>query len=260
MPLTNPGRIEGSSRPGPGSGLRCSLAVAGLFALLPAASFAAPPPAHGLALQAYEKSRAKSREALVAGAWERAHERSSELIAELEAKLAYADGSGELLGHALLDRAIAGRNLGQAPAAAWEYAMARALVPAIAELDPASLGKGGESLGELVAEWTAAEAVAERAREAARTRTWPPKSIGVIEPRLPFRKLRSCPDGASAIAVVVDARGRPSHPTLVESGGAPFDYALLVAARRWAFHPLPEDQAPIAFVHGLVFRILNCER
>lgn len=258
--MTLPIGSERASRTGVRSGALLALTLAGLFGLDLQAGFAATPPAQRLAVEEWRKAQTKSRDAIVAGQWERAHERASDLVEALEAKLLHAEGSGELLGHALLDRAIASRRLGQESAAAWEYAMARALVPALAELDPASLGKGGESLGELVAEWTAAEAVAERAREAARTRTWPPKSIGVIEPRLPFRKLRSCPDGASAIAVVVDARGRPSHPTLVESGGAPFDYALLVAARRWAFHPLPEDQAPIAFVHGLVFRILNCER
>ena len=205
------------------SGLRARLRILFLAALcLPTTAVTAsepPPPSHLKAIASWTEKLARARRDLVAGKWQAAKKESADVVEQMERKLERLAGAGPLFATASLVRALAEKELGETRAAAWDYAAARGLDPSFADAAPASFAQAAGALSALAADWAAAETAIEASREtlgdAARTgKLEEPKSIGVVQPVLPFSKLEACLDHAVDVRFVVGIDGLPKHPVV----------------------------------------------
>jgi hypothetical protein len=242
-------------------------AFAGALLVGVAAAPAAAPPsaAHARELAAWGADLARARRDLEAGRFERARDGATRLLEAMERKLEREEGAAPLLAGAALVRALARGGLGEARAAAWDFALARALDPEPAKAASDSFGRASSVFETLTAGWDAEEAEAQRAIEAAVQadrdgKLSRPLSIGVLQVAPPFRRLEPCGEIEVESRFLIGADGLTRHPVLEAPARAVFAYALIESVRRWAYRPAKIDGRPAPFVMpgGTHFRFSSC--
>ena len=220
----------------------CGFAFAGILLLDAAAVVAAG---------SWHQRLGKVEDALAGGDWQAARDRSVALRSKMVRKVVQAHELLPLAARTLALQAIAEANLGQNRAAEWHWLAAQGFVTGLPSMDLGGAGRARDLLAGLSVDQLPSGVVPQGVAGSA-GRYQPVQIRRSVTPELPKALQRADLVGAVILDVVVDARGRPRRPHVVDPGPVPtMAFPVLEALRHWVFIPARQDGQPVAVLYQL---------
>jgi outer membrane biosynthesis protein TonB len=204
-----------------------------------AAPAASQTPSAAQVVAGWEARLAEADRDLLVGKHKRARRTAEALLAELTETLAAGPVANDLIGRAESARALATAGAGDAERAAWDWAVARALRPATAELELEPYGEAGARLAAALPAAAAAAAAESGVVE-------PPRKRKGNAVRYPRARLLACEERPAEVAVTVGIDGKPSRPAIAAGQDAVLAWVALEALRGWRFEPARGAAGPVA--------------
>ena len=159
---------------------------------------------------------------------------ANKLIGEMVDRLGPGDGSTELFGLVLTNKAVAHAGLNELDEARWYYQLVTSLYPKLLERDLSEYGEAGASLQDYA---TTSELPASDT---------PPRVLKKRKPRYPHGADWFDVSGVLLVEVTITRDGRVMSPRIVQPLPAPtLSYVALEALRRWRFEPGKAHGEPV---------------
>lgn len=189
-------------------------------------------------LQDWQSRLAEAHKHLEAGGYQPALDLVSPLIREMKNSIRMEPGMEPSLAKAIALRAVAYAGLERWEEASWDWSTARALDPQVTRDSLAPFGSAGKSLQEVVS------APSQRVRgirtidnDASPRDIKRPRKISGFAPDYPLSLKMKCQDGAVVLETILDEKGVPHEPKIIESPHPAFSLAALEAVQGWQFEP-----------------------
>lgn len=181
-----------------------------------------------------------ARTHLLAGEHRQALEIAVPLQREMTDGIQNGPSVGSSLAIVVLSRALAEAGTGDMEAAAWDWYVAQALDPAVAEMDLAPFGTAGaavKALGRVPPPQGAKPPPCALGEKGPCSGAKRPRKIAGLAPGYPEGLVGTCAQGAVVIQTVIDEQGVVRHPVLKESPNPLMALSALEWARSWRFQP-----------------------
>lgn len=251
---------------------RCSIMI--FLALMPSlalAGFGAEPlePAASRAvIGEWVADLEKAKDLLEAGKYKKVRDRMDAQLAEMAERFRSGAIEDELLGTGSALRAIAHAGLGDLESAAWDWGVARSLVPEIDRLDRSRFGAAGAFVeseefralfGNLDRSGAQEPSSVTPESELAENLE-PPRKEYAPAPQYPAGKRDACLEQPLVIEVVVGRDGRPYAPRLAQPGDSVLFFITAETLRHWRFEPARLDGKPVSTFYRLTvnYRMRFC--
>lgn len=201
---------------------------------------------------------------LAAGEWEAALRNSNEILVEMSQML--VSRGSELIGNALVQRAVAQQGIGENDDAAWDAWVASELwQPARESLE--RYGAEGLALLEALSEEPEIEldlvadsglglvtlsSREEEVVEGPKGEVLRPKKIHAPPPMYPVGLRQARVEAVVVVETIIDTNGRPRRPRVIKSGLHPtLVLNAMEAVKRWRFRPATAGGEPVEVEYTL---------
>lgn len=211
----------------------------------------------------------EARDLLEQGKYRKVRNLMDGQLSEMAQRFRTGDIAAKFLGTGSALRAIAHAGLGDLEDAAWDWGVARSLVPEIDELDRSPFGAAGafpESeeykalFGELAGLGPDDARAATDKREVP-ANIAPPRKLRAPAPWYPVGKRDACVEEPLVILAVIGRDGRPYAPSLVSSGDPVLFFNAAETLRTWRFAPARRDGEPVPVFYNLTvnYKTIFCD-
>ena len=193
------------------------------------------------------KSRmAETESALKSGDYARAMRLADRTVGEMSERLGPGNGSTQLFGNALTQKALAHAGLGERDEATWYWHVVLGLDPKFRETDLSAYGEPAQ----LLAANSEQQGVSSSVTPGQTIE--PPKLVKRRKPKFPHGAHYFGVAGDLVVEVIVKTDGSVREPRIVTPlPAATLSYAALEAVKRWRFEPARSGGQPIDVVYNL---------
>lgn len=210
----------------------------------------------------WKKRLGEANEHLIQSNWKKGEVIADSVLREMRSRIVSGDGSGPLLASALFFRAVAKAGLGDLDSAAWDFGTAQTLHPEYSEVDLQSYG----DIAKAMEPWRYSNGSpplfdqASRPDAASAPEVTPPRKLDGNEPVYPYAKAQNCVQQPIVVKVIIDERGIPKYPSVVDGTDPVLALAAFDALRTWRFAPALRNGEPIPvfFTLSVNFRTPGC--
>lgn len=205
------------------------------------------------AVESWHEDLAAAEQYLLEGKWKQARRTSERVSRELTHRIETGEGAARFLAQAAAIQAVAEAGLRLEREAAWSWSTALQLFPNLRDFRLEAFGEAGAFLAAVDPSKPPGLAPPDLSPEDLSAQPVPPRKVKAPLPDFPKAQLERITEPVHVVVqVIVDRKGVPHSPRILQAEGEPtFMVSTLAAMRDWRFEPARLNGKPVDVFYNM---------